>query len=794
MKQKKFFNAKTNFAIISNMSKELDLDSKIVELLFSRNLTTKKEIEKFLNPTVDDFHNPYLLKNMQEVVVKIKNAVFNNKKILIYGDYDVDGVSATWIMLKMLEKLNCSASYFLPNRFVDGYGLTIQTIDKIKKIYNPDLIITVDCGISCYKEIEYAKKINIDIIVTDHHEIPEIIPDTLIINPKLEDQKYPFKELCGTGVAFKLTQAILGIDKCEEFLPVTALATISDIVSLTDENRAIVYLGLKLFEKFLPFGLKMMLKELKIPLKNPTSTDISFKVAPKINSSGRMGEATDSLKLYLENDNNKCKKLLSKINEYNTNRQKICNEVFNDCIKKLSDVNLSKERAIILYSKNWDSGILGIVCSRLVETYNRPTFLFSLENGILKGSARSLPEVNIHQILCELKDKLETFGGHKMAAGLCMKFENFDYFHEKVNKFIFEKVSQKAFNPIYYYDLDVDANQITEKFYHDLQKLEPFGLNNSKPLLKIQTQKAKISSLKNFNNHFNININNLNLIYFNCLNKYFSLKYSKNKNIVFEIQSKQGSQIKGIVKNFEGDFELDKSFNDKLDGFVFEQLKYSNQVSNNKINIKNYSEIELIKQIATCKNSPFGTIFVTSNYNSYKEFISKYCYDYITELFIFNNYSDAGYNGIYLYPTNLNVFKNYSKIIFLEPVLDISYLNEIKKYTDAKIYIPKYKSFNKKIFKYLDISRNSIGNFYKSLENYNKSKFLNVLHLYNIYIKKNKIRFDNFYLYFIILSELKIITFINESEEYILKINKNKTNLKNSNIYNLVNLLKNITK
>ena len=350
MKQQKFYNAKENFALICDMAKQLNLNEKVVELLFSRGIDSQEKILKFLNPSKSDFNNPFLLNGMEQAVEKIKAAIENKKRILVFGDYDVDGVSATAILIKLLKSLGSNPDYYLPNRFTDGYGLTIETIKKVSNLYNPELIITVDCGISCHDEIEFAKSLGIEIIVTDHHEIPEILPETIVINPKIKNQPYPFKDLCGTGVALKLAQAILG-SNCEEFLPIAAIATIADIVSLTEENRAIVSVGLNLFESFLPVGIKELLKDCKISLKTINSTDIAFKLAPKINSSGRMGDASDSLELYLETNPQKIKLLIEKINAHNQRRQAVCSKVYEDCIKILEDVNMSKQPAIILSSK-----------------------------------------------------------------------------------------------------------------------------------------------------------------------------------------------------------------------------------------------------------------------------------------------------------------------------------------------------------------------------------------------------------------------------------------------------------
>ena len=284
---KKFFNKDADK--VQHFAQEFNLTPKITELLLSRGLNTSEDIEEYLNPKI--LHDPFLLSGMKELVDRVKLAKELKDKVLIFGDYDVDGVSATSIMLKALKQFGIKADFYLPNRYVDGYGLTNKVIDKIASVYAPNLIITVDCGISCYSEIEYAKNLGIEIVVTDHHEIPELIPDTIVVNAKLSGQAYPFRELCGTGVAYKFAEALLGRQEALQFLPITAIATIVDIVPLLGENRTIVSLGLKLCERYLPLGLKTMFKEYDIPLSKPDATDISFKIGPKLNASGRMGDA-----------------------------------------------------------------------------------------------------------------------------------------------------------------------------------------------------------------------------------------------------------------------------------------------------------------------------------------------------------------------------------------------------------------------------------------------------------------------------------------------------------------------
>ena len=284
---------------ISRVAQKYDLTLPVAELLLMRGYTSDAEITKFLNPSIDDLHDPYLFNDMAAAVNRIKLAIKKQENILVFGDYDVDGVTSTFVLLDYFISKNIHANSFLPNRYTDGYGLTMDAVDKVVEMYNPQLIITVDCGISGAKEIEYIKSKGIDVIVTDHHDCPEILPDCLIIDAKRPGENYPFKELCGAGVAFKLVEALAGRKIATKYLSVVALATVSDIVPLLDENRAIVKLGLDRPPNAYPLGISMLAKEMKITGKL-SSQDVSFKLAPKINAAGRMGDANHSLRLYME--------------------------------------------------------------------------------------------------------------------------------------------------------------------------------------------------------------------------------------------------------------------------------------------------------------------------------------------------------------------------------------------------------------------------------------------------------------------------------------------------------------
>lgn len=776
---KKFFNKDADK--VQYFANKFNLSQRIADLILSRGINNEEAFEEYLNPKT--LHNPMLLNGMEELVSRVKLAKQLNDKVLIFGDYDVDGVSATAIMLKALKQFGINADFYLPNRYIDGYGLTNAVIDKIADIFMPNLIITVDCGISCYNEVEYAKNKGIEIIVTDHHEIPQVIPDTIVINAKIEGQEYPFRELCGTGVAFKFAQALLGEKEAEAFLPIAAIATIVDIVPLKGENRAIVYKGLKLCDRYLPIGLKMMFKENDISLTNPNSTDISFKIGPKLNASGRMGDAGDSLKIYFESDPVKIKNALEKIKNHNTKRQEICNKIYEDAEKQLEKFDLKNLRVISLKSKDWDKGVLGIVCSRLVEKYHKPVFLFAEERGILSGSGRSINDINIHQLLSSLQDILETYGGHSMAAGLSLKVENYQQFAEKINAFTLNYVSDDVFIPIKYYDQDIEADEINEDFIKQLSLLEPYGCENPRPKFKITASDIKLEPMRKFPQHCVIKIGNLNLTYFNFVNNINKITFSRQKSFIFEFQPRS---LKGIVDQFDGGSFIVEDAYKKLNTIELNQLMIDGK---GEAKYTLYPKEELLSFVGLTTTSVFGTCFVTYSCFDYVQFAK----DYNTKgIYQFSIYSDneVGYNSILLAPKGVNWAKNFSKIIFLSPILDNKYIAALNKVSDATIYAPIESDKNLRKFSGIDLSRETFGKIFKAIAAKAGKSIYNVFDLFDKCDFKNQISFNTFYSSLLVFNELGLIC-IEDNVEFTLKVNKNiKSDLNNSKIYNTLKLLK----
>ena len=760
---------------LAEASQKFDMAPKIMEQIILRGNDTIEKIEHFLSPSTASFLNPFDLMGMPELVKRLEKAKETNETVLIFGDYDVDGISATAIMLKSLKLYGISARYFLPNRYVDGYGLTIDVLKKIKRLYNPSLIVTVDCGISCHAEVEFAKSIGIEIIVTDHHEIPDKLPQTVVINAKLPNQKYTFNGLCGTGVAYKIASALLG-NAAEVFMPIAALATIADIVPLVDENRALVHFGLKKLD-LLPIGLKMLFKTLGVKIGNCTATDISFKVAPKLNASGRMGDAQDSLKLYLSEDVAECQALIAKILKHNDNRKDLCAVVENDCMNILNKVNLTAP-SIILCSKDWDHGILGIICSKLVGEFHRPVFLFSEHNGEMKGSARSIPGVNIHKLLCNMHEILEVFGGHPVAAGLTIKSENFDEFVSRVNAYLIENYPPEVFVPSFSYDIEVTSSELDQKFLRDLQRLEPCGCENETPKLFLNATKFDFTPMRNFYNHCNIVVDGkVNLVHFDALKNYAKMKYATQIGIIFELQVGFRSTPRGVVKAIDCDLEHIENIG-KMDIIPYlEQIKFYPQATKPRYTV--FSDLKTLPI-----TDHFGTAIVINSEASFSTFVKNFPMDNIIKTDICSGTENSGLNTLFLFPQSIEFAKFYKKIIFLDPVIDLSYITKINQVSSAQVFLPADKPFFK-YFETINSSRENFGAIYRDLAK-TKAKFSSILELYTkVRGKKETLyNFKDFYAALCVFEELKLVSINRAKCPYDIKIHTNlKTELGKSKYY-----------
>ena len=485
-----------NLKEIDIIKENFELDELIATVLVNRGITKDEDIRKFLYPTRNDFYDPFLLPDMKKAVGRIKLAIENKEDIIIYGDYDVDGITSIAVLKNFLENRGLRVKQYIPNRLEEGYGLNYEAIKEIYEL-GYKLMITVDCGISGIDEIEYANSLGIETIVTDHHEPLEELPNAIaVVNPKIKTSNYPFSQLAGVGVVFKFIQAIgieLELDEKEylKFLDLVCIGTISDIVPLIDENRVITKLGLKLIEVTKNIGLRTLLNS--VGYAKIDSTSISFGVAPRINACGRMGHANEALELFLTNDVEEAKKLTDNLNLYNTNRQEIEKKIFEEAIQMIKENNLDKKDCIVIGGDTWHHGVIGIVASKITDLYFKPSILmcFSDEEG--KGSGRSIPGFDLHKALCNSSQYLEKYGGHEMAIGLSLKKSNFEMFKQSFEQEV-KNAEVKEIIPIINIDKNITDKNLNIKNIEQLKLLEPFGEGNKCPLFSYKN--LKIHSIR----------------------------------------------------------------------------------------------------------------------------------------------------------------------------------------------------------------------------------------------------------------------------------------------------------
>lgn len=482
---------------IQEIEQKYQINKLLATILVNRNITEKEDIRLFLEPTRRDFHNPFRITDMEKAVERIIKAIENQEKVTIYGDYDVDGITSITVLKSFLQDRGLAVESYIPNRLEEGYGLNKQAIEKIAQ-NGCELMITVDCGISAIEEINYANSLGIETIVTDHHEPGNELPKALaVIDNKRKDSTYPFRELAGVGVVFKVTQAIgmkLGLKEEEylKYLDIVCVGTISDIVPLVNENRVIAKLGLMLIRQTKNIGLRSIINS--SGYTKIDSNSISFGIAPRINACGRMGKAEEALELLMSKNYNQVSELTQRLNEHNRIRQETEKNIFENAVKQIEEEHLENNNAIIVGGHNWHHGVIGIVSSKITEMYFKPSILLSFEeDGIGKGSGRSIPGFDLHDALMQCMDTIEKFGGHSMAVGITVRKEKFESFREA-----FEKIAEAAhideIMPVIQVDSKIEIKDINKEMVESLKQLEPFGEGNRMPVFVFKN--LKIDSIR----------------------------------------------------------------------------------------------------------------------------------------------------------------------------------------------------------------------------------------------------------------------------------------------------------
>ena len=472
---------------IEKLANDLFVENTIAKILFNRNITTYNKAKKFFRPSLEDLHDPFLMKDMHLAVKRIESAIINNENILVFGDYDVDGTTAVSLVSSYLKSIYTNVSTYIPDRYEEGYGVSYKGIEFADD-NNFSLIIALDCGTKAIEKVAYAKQRNIDFIICDHHkpgiEIPRAIA---ILNPKREDCSYPFDELCGCGVGFKLIQALgksrkQTINDLVPYLDLVATAIAADIVPMNGENRTLAYFGLEVINSNPRNGIKAIIQQVK--KQRLTITDVVFIIAPRINAAGRIKHGNYAVELLTEMDLESANKFAAAIEIFNTDRKELDKKITNEALIQIIDNKEEKQFTSVVFKENWHKGVIGIVASRLIETYYRPTLVFTKSGDKLAASARSVKGFDIYNALDKCEEFIEQFGGHKYAAGLTLLPENYENFKNKFENIVETTISRDLLTPEIMIDAEIDLSEITPKFYRIIEQMGPFGPQNSKPTFK----------------------------------------------------------------------------------------------------------------------------------------------------------------------------------------------------------------------------------------------------------------------------------------------------------------------
>lgn len=558
----------------------------------------------YLHPSLDKLSSPYEIDGMKEAVERIKLAIKNKEKVLIYGDYDCDGICAiSTLMLYLRDKLD--VFYFIPDRNKDGYGISVEALDKILAYHSPKLVITVDTGITAIEEVEYLKSRGIETIVTDHHEPQERIPDCIVVDPKVA--RKGFYDLCGAGVALKLVEALGGREEAKKYLDIAAIATIADVVPLKQDNRIIAYYGLKQITTSPRKGVKMLLNQEKV-----SAQDVMFRLAPRMNAAGRLNSAMKVVGLFLENDYFLLRTLTDELARDNSARQELCEKAVERAKAQLAGTDFNDVGIIVLKNKDWEPGILGIACARLTEEFKRPTILFAnTDEGELRGSARSIPQVNIFETLCALSEYFTGFGGHAQAAGISMKEDRFDDFVKAANELILKTHDKHDFTHEICCEMELPIDMDFLSFAKELELMEPTGYQNPRPTFLVKGQGMRFDRI-GFSQHVKYVAPNIELMGFS---KFAPCLSAKTGRADFEIslgvnafQNRESAQ--GIIQTLQFE-DIDVS-EDEAVCMNLHQLSCEGEA---------HIESTDFKQLNEWLKAPFGTAIVCFSKQEYENLL-----------------------------------------------------------------------------------------------------------------------------------------------------------------------------
>lgn len=763
-------------SLVDALREKFGLHPRVAELLISRGVDTEEKVQKFLHPSVVDLYDPFRMKGMRQAAKRLELAIDAKEKVVIYGDYDADGICAASILSLFLSSKGLEVYVHIPNRVGDGYGLNIESIENIIENCCPDLIVTCDCGISGSAEVAYAMDLGVDVIVTDHHEVADVIPECIVVNPKQSDCEYPCSFLCGAGVAFKLVQALGGAECAVQFVDLAAVATIADLVPLLDENRLIVQLGLKKLEEKNNLGLKLLIEDQKLtyPVQ---SGDVAYKIAPRINAAGRMGDAYRSFELLTSNDTKHVQSIISAINEDNARRKQLCDKMYAEAIVDLRYENLVDDRAVILSNPEWEKGITGILAARLAGDFHRPALVMVHSGELYKGTARSIPGINIYELLGNAGELLTEFGGHSQAAGFSIEERNIPLFKKRVNEYL-QSFPDEIFVPRVEYDMELDADELDISLARALECIEPSGNSNTRPLFRTKVRRLNVSPCKNNHAHTNITCENgFPVLAFNFYEQNQFLLGDGEKDLVFELQlSAYGGResAKGLLK---AAVPSSLYVNDTV-----AKANYLKTLSYGKCDADKFARYSEAQLAEIAGNRRLGVLVIAGCKASFEKAVRKLPADCFMQEFIYptaiNNYS-----RIILSPDFASgwMLTGYDTVVFLDTPPGYALAGYLAKKTNAKIYVPQ-EDDQAQFYVGIDCTRAAFGVCFDVLRRNQNVTADNILAYYKLVSARNAIDMNAFMAGVMVFSELGLIT-VSKSPFSVAVNREARADLQNSEIY-----------
>lgn len=766
-------NVKPDRETVERISSKLGLNKKLAELLILRGYDSIEAINVFLHPSVDNFYPPEQMLGMVDCCNRLKLAMENNERVVVYGDYDADGICASAILSLYLSDNGVQVYTHIPDRQGDGYGLNVESIEKIIENVMPDLILTCDCGISAVEEVELATELGVDVIVTDHHEVGAKLPECVIVNPHQPNCKYPFKDLCGTGIALKIVQALGGIDAASKYYELAAIATVADLVSLTDENRLIVQLGLREISNSKNFGVKALLDSLK--LKNVTSSDIAFKIAPRINAAGRMGSAYRAFELFTSSDPAIVFDRLKQIDNANTERKLLSDELYNQALELLHKENLIDNRAIVIVSDKWEKGITGILAARLVSDFKRPVFVLVKNNDEYKGTCRSVDGINIYELLSKQSDLLKEYGGHNQAAGFTILPQNIEKFKTRIYAALRDE-DIETFIPAFKYDMELAESDVTQEFAASLELLEPTGNNgNPKPLFMTKTFSLTATPLKNNYIHTLLKTSSgLQIFAYNSykLNTYYN--GDAERDLVYELVD--GGYAPRMY--LRGCAPSKLSVNDTIARAGY--LRMLNYKSYNDVRYKEYAPHELDSMI----DNKFGILIIAGSKSAY-EFCAELNNPNIVMHEILAETAANVYTRLMVAPELSKAFmlENYSKVIFLDYPPSLNVVGYINSRSNATVYLPN-RDNRAELFSCVKPDRKIFGEYYNAIKAHATIKAPNAMAFFKfLHTRVKSVELPQFIACLSVFTQLKLLVF---SPDNGVTITGGNNALENSEIYKTI--------